>query len=277
MFEKIIEMIAGLLGRLFGGDTQTKGVESKPVTGVKKPSEPAVVNEEKAENETAEPKRTVIEEKKNPAEGYVILVDNGHGMETKGKRSPWCATKTKPEIVFYEWSWNRKAATAIVERLKAEGYDARLIVTEEYDVTLAERCKRVNKVCSSNGAKKTVLMSIHANAAGNGAKWMTGRGWSAYTTRGKTGADDLCEFLYKAAEKYFMGMKIRRDKTDGDSDIEADFYILKHTKCPAILSENFFYDNVDDVRYILSDEGLENVVKTHVEGVKEYLNSIISK
>ena len=28
--------------------------------------------------------------------------------------------------------------------------------------------------------------------------------------------------------------------TDGDSDYEANFYVLKNTKCPAVLTENLF-------------------------------------
>ena len=118
------------------------------------------------------------------------------------------------------------------------------------------------------------MVSIHANAAGHGDEWKTGRGWCAYTTRGKTKSDDLAEYLYREAAKNFVGMKLRADTSDGDSDQEADFYIIKKTYCTAVLTENFFFDNVDDVSYILSDEGRKAVIKTHVDGIINYINSL---
>ena len=59
--------------------------------------------------------------------------------------------------------------------------------------------------------------------------------------------------------------------SDGDKDWESNFYVIHKTKCPAILTENFFYDNVDDVTYILSDEGKRAVVKTHVDAIINYI------
>ena len=38
----------------------------------------------------------------------------------------------------------------------------------------------------------------------------------------------------------FTLKKIRKDNSDGDPDKEYNFYILKHTQCPAVLTENFF-------------------------------------
>ena len=59
--------------------------------------------------------------------------------------------------------------------------------------------------------------------------------------------------------------------TDGDPDKEAHFYILKHTKCPAVLTENLFQDNREDVGYLLSEEGKRAIVALHVEGIERYL------
>lgn len=200
-----------------------------------------------------------------------ILVDNGHGNNTAGKRSPWSSHKVPPEIDFYEYKWNREISHKLVDELRKLGYDADLIVTEEYDVSLEERVRRVNAVCEQYGASNVILISVHANAAGHGDKWMTGRGWCAYTSKGNTKSDDLAEFLYRAAAENFPGMKLRADKSDGDSDQEANFYIIYRTYCTAVLTENFFYDNVDDVKYILSDEGKLAVIKTHVDGIVNYI------
>lgn len=200
-----------------------------------------------------------------------ILIDNGHGNNTSGKRSPYSQNKIAPNIDFYEYKWNREIAKPIVDGLKEMGYNADLLVTEDIDISLTERANRVNKVCTEYGSENVILISVHANAAGNGQKWMTAKGWSAFTTKGNTKSDIIAEYLYTEAEKNFVGRKIRTDKSDGDKDWEINFYICKKTKCPAVLTENFFYDNEDDVKYILSEEGRKAVIKTHIDGITNYI------
>ena len=200
-----------------------------------------------------------------------ILVDNGHGNNTEGKRSPYSLCKVEPAIDYYEYKWNREIAKPIVDGLKELGYNADLLVPEDIDVSLTERANRVNQVCEKYGSGNVILISIHANASGNGQKWMAAKGWSAYTTRGTTKSDTIAEYLYAEAEKNFVGRKIRTDKSDGDKDWEANFYICRKSKCPAVLTENFFYDNVDDIKYILSEEGRKAVIKTHIDGITNYI------
>ena len=100
---------------------------------------------------------------------------------------------------------------------------------------------------------------------------MHARGWEAWTSVGQTKADILADCLYKAAEEALPGMKIRKDMVDGDSDKESNFYILKYTKCPAVLTENFFQDNKEDVEYLLSQQGKETVARIHICGIIKYL------
>jgi N-acetylmuramoyl-L-alanine amidase len=50
----------------------------------------------------------------------------------------------------------------------------------------------------------------------------------------------LATFLYDRAEYNLKGKKIRKDMSDGDPDKEANLYVIKNTKCPAVLTENFF-------------------------------------
>jgi len=46
---------------------------------------------------------------------------------------------------------------------------------------------------------------------------------------------------------------------------------LKKTKCPAVLTENFFMDNKQDVSYLLSLEGRTQIVRTHVDALINYV------
>lgn len=187
-----------------------------------------------------------------------VLIDNGHGSNTKGKRSP--------DGMLMEYAYAREIAEMVVYELKKMGIDAERIVREESDVPLAERCNRVNEYKAS----EAILISIHCNAAGNGS-WMTARGWEAWTSVGQTKADKLATCLYEAAEEVLAGMKVRKDMSDGDPDKEEGFYILKHTKCPAVLTENLFQDNKEDVDFLLSPEGKKAITDLHVKGIMKYL------
>ena len=56
----------------------------------------------------------------------------------------------------------------IVDRLLSLGLDAKLLVPEERDISLPERCRRVNAWCRRLGKDNVIVISIHANAAGHG-------------------------------------------------------------------------------------------------------------
>lgn len=193
-----------------------------------------------------------------------ILLDNGHGIDTPGKRSP--------DGHFREYAYTRYIAFLIKERLTALGLDAQLVVPELEDIPLPTRCARVNRICKEFGNDQVILISLHVNAAGNGWEWMNARGWSCYTTRGKTAADGLATILYEAAKAHLPGMCLRTDYTDGDPDIESNFYILRHTICPAVLTENLFMDNKEDVTFLESEEGSQAIVNLHVEGILKYIS-----
>ena len=193
-----------------------------------------------------------------------ILIDNGHGNNTLGKRSP--------DGKFREYAYNREIAKRIVADLIDKGYDAELLVPEDNDISLEERVRRVNTLCSAHGKSNVILVSIHVNAAGNGSKWTNATGWSVYTCKGQTASDKLAECLCEAAIKNFPGKRIRTDYSDGDSDWEANFYILRHTVCPAVLTENFFMDGLD-LEFLQSKAGKQAIVDTHVEGIIEYIES----
>ena len=78
------------------------------------------------------------------------------------------------------------------------------------------------------------------------------------------------------ARFHLPGQRLRTDYTDGDPDLEADFYIPRRTLPPAVLVENFFMDSLPDYRFLLSPEGQQAIVNTHVDGIIRYLQSLSS-
>lgn len=207
-----------------------------------------------------------------------IILDNGHGIDTPGKRSPWSACKVKPELEFFEWKYNRELIPLLINALCPEGFEVLQLVSEDNDITLPERVRRINNKVKDNATRgnRTILISLHNNAAGKGDKWTTARGWSAWTTRGQNNSDKLAECLYEAADKILppLGQKVRKDKSDGDADWESNFYIIKGANCPAVLIEQMFQDNVEDVEWLLTDEGKQTLVEIVKEGVKSFVEKM---
>ena len=189
----------------------------------------------------------------------IILLDNGHGRETPGKRSP--------DGRLMEWEYTRQLAAAIEARLLATGYNVRRIVEEAADVPLRERCRRVNEVCRTH--PHVLLISLHCNAAGNGSQWCEARGWGAYVSlNASENSKRLARRLCEAAELF--GQKVRR-YAPGQPWWPQDLAMCRDTKCPAVLTENLFQDNRADVDYLLSVEGKQALADLHVQGIADYI------
>lgn len=191
----------------------------------------------------------------------LILIDNGHGINTPGKCSP--------DKALYEWKYTREIAVEVVKKLNELGYKAIQLVPESTDISLAQRCKRVNDYCKKNS--NTLLVSIHVNAAGSDNKWHNASGWSGWVyTKSSLKSRLLAQLLYKEA-------KLR--KLQGNRSVPkgeywtANFKILRETNCPAVLTENLFQDNKQEVEYLLSEEGRKNIVDLHVNGIIAYLGA----
>lgn len=191
----------------------------------------------------------------------IVILDNGHGKETAGKRSPVWGDGSQ----LFEWEFNRDIVRRIAAKLDDLAIRYEILTPETNDVPLAERCRRANVIHAGCG-NNAVLFSVHGNAGG-------GTGWECYTSAGQTKADAIATILCKEAEKEFApdGWKMRFDHTDGDPDKESQFYILRHTACPAVLSENFFFDNEKDCKYMLDNEFRNRIAKIHYLAIKKII------
>ena len=217
---------------------------------------------------------------------FTVLIDNGHGVNTPGK----CSPKKQDGTRFREYKFARDLATLLSTKLKEKGYNVFIVTPEQEDISLGERVRRINKVVSQYGAKNCLMISLHCDASGSQDKWMTARGWSAWTTKGQNNSDKLAECLYDAVQEILVNDSIvkasyigelkklvRTDTNDRDRDKEADFYIIKKSNCPAVLTENLFQDNKKDVELLESKHGIELLADVHVQGIEKYVKSIKNK
>lgn len=193
-----------------------------------------------------------------------ILIDNGHGSDTAGKHSP--------DRRLLEYKWAREVARMIADRLRNQGYDVERIVPEENDISLRERTRRVNAVCGKLGSKNVVLISVHINAAGSDGKWHNASGWCGYVApNASSNSKRLAQILYGEAEK--RNLKGNRSVPTVRYWV-GNFAIIRDTNCPAVLTENLFQDNEQEVDFLLSEEGKRIIADLHVEALKQYVKEV---
>lgn len=193
-----------------------------------------------------------------------ILIDNGHGEDTLGKCSP--------DRRLREYAYCREIAQRVSRELSRMGLDAILLVPEKNDIALNERVRRANAWCKKLGAKNVVLVSIHNNAAGADGKWHDARGFSVMISKNaSSNSKRLAQiFTRRATDMGLMGNRWVPEERYWVQSLA----MTRDTNCPAVLTENLFQDNEEDVTYLLSEEGKQAIARLHVESIIEYINTI---
>lgn len=201
----------------------------------------------------------------------VILLDNGHGGLKNGVYTTCPSPTNDPKtwvkmwkhstFTIYEGDFNRKLVQRIAQLASIEGIETHILVPEVEDIPLRERVIRANEFYTKR--KDAWLLSIHGNAANTSAK-----GFEVFTTKGETASDPIAEVIATTFGETYKNKCMRWDLTDGDKDKESNFYVLKNTWCPAVLTENFFFDNLEDAKFMNSEEGLNSMARTYIEAFK---------
>lgn len=192
---------------------------------------------------------------------FVWVLDNGHGGLKHGEyvTAPRKMYKHEDGTTVFEGVFNRTVVKKITYLLSKYGIEFEVLVPEQEDISLSERKKRANEIHAKSG-KRSILVSVHGNAG-------KGTGFEVFTTKGQTASDTVAEIFIEEIEKVFPTERKRVDITDGDQDKEANFTVLM-CDGPAILTENFFMDNLKDAKLMTSDEGQTKIALAHVEAIK---------
>lgn len=201
---------------------------------------------------------------------FTWLLFAGHGgiidgkYVTPGKRSPVWSDGSQ----LFEGVANREICAEIKKQALERGVFVDFLNEHvQEDWTLQERVRRANNYYNIDPT--CINIFIHCNGHGN----PDAHGWECFTSPGKTRADEPATILYEKVKKRFPGRRLRTSWADGDPDKEANFYVLKKTIAPSILSENFFMTNPEECKEILMRPcGISKVAAAHVDMILEMEN-----
>lgn len=195
-------------------------------------------------------------------EDFLLEIDGGHGVDTRGKHSP--------DKTLYEWEWNRDMADRIAKLCSAKGIKTILLVPERTDVGLMSRVRRSDALREKG--KETLLVSIHINAAGGDGKWHDARGFTAWVSgNASEKSKRFATMMHEEAKK----RNLLGNRSIGNPPYKtANFTIISRTKSPAVLTENLFQDNRDDVAYLKSEDGKRTIAEMHVAAIERYIESL---
>jgi N-acetylmuramoyl-L-alanine amidase len=183
---------------------------------------------------------------------FKLAIDAGHGLKTAGKR----VDKKLDPAQTREWVLNDRVARYIAEAAKQyEGIETLRVddPTGNKDVSLSARCKASDKW----GAD--MFISCHHNA---GIKLGSGGGIVAFSNKEGTKGAEYRDEIYKACIASGGLRGNRSDPTKAKS-----WYVVKHTKAPAVLMEYGFMDSKTDAPVILSDAYSMLVGYATMEGI----------
>ena len=172
----------------------------------------------------------------------IICIDAGHGGDDPG------AVNGKR----YEKTAALAIAKKVAARLIADGYKVVFTRGLDKNLSLAERCR------ISNDREADAFISIHLNAATN--KKASGIETWRYEKVGSTTkklANEVQAELIGATGAVDRGVKTT-----------TAFYVLKHTKAPAILVEAGFISNSADCQKLFNASYQTKVAKAIAKGVK---------
>ena len=198
-------------------------------------------------------KDNVISEENFSVEDKVVVIDAGHGGSDKGAVGLNGVTEKSVTL----------AVALKVERLLQES-GAKVIMTRRTDIDVAsasasdvqELQARVNKTPPS----ADIFISIHCNAFSNPKS----NGMETLYYSGSRAGRKLAELLNEELANY--GGRLNRGVK------VANFYVLKHSNCPASLVELAFVTNPTEESLLADESYQQELAKAIAVAVNRYFN-----
>lgn len=184
-----------------------------------------------------------------------IIIDPGHGGPDSGAVGP---SGLKEKDV------NLAVTKRLAEYLSPVA-EVKLTRTDDRRLGADENADLQARVAIAEQFRADIFISIHCNSGAS-----TANGMEAFTTPGQGSADPIAEEIIRAWEKEFPGMKVRKDLTDGDSDKEAKFYVIRNTTMPAVLVELAFISNPAEEKLLRDPTWQDRAARAIAQGIANY-------
>lgn len=175
-----------------------------------------------------------------------VILDPGHGGKDPGAVSP---TGLREKDITLK-------IALYAEECLLKNYMVKVKLTRRNDVfeSLGQRAAMANKFMAN------LFVSIHVNSHING----TGFESFIYSkTPNKT--MEFQKILHSELQDFYEKFNLRDRGRK-----RADFYVLKHTRMPAVLTENLFIQK--DGEFLKKESLLKNVGESHARGIARMLN-----
>jgi N-acetylmuramoyl-L-alanine amidase len=189
----------------------------------------------------------------------IIALDNGHGLNTPGKRTPiWTdgtvSLYTKKNFM-HEWEFNRGVVKRLKTRLENNGFKVIEVSPVEEDTSITKRTR------IANAAGADLFVSVHANAAAgtwnervNGIETLTRQSGEGL----KAG---------RLIQKYMVKESGLRDRGMKDGGWLG---VVRLTKMPCVLVECGFMDNPAEAKLLNSLDYRDKMAVAIAKGICEH-------
>ena len=189
----------------------------------------------------------------------LIALDNGHGLKTAGKRTPFwkdgtTSTYTKKPFM-HEWEFNRGVVKRLKIELERNGFEVLEVSPTEDDTSINARCR------AANSANADLFVSVHANALSSTCNERVQGIETLTSVKGE------CLRLGAILQKHMVADSglVNRGLKDGKW-----LGVVKGTKMPAVLVECGFMDNPSESKLLNSNEYRDVMAKALAKGICEY-------
>ncbi len=283
----MIKWISDLIKMIFPSLVKNKEVENqKPIEEEKESTE-----EQVTETPDKEPIELIEEEEKpkeHPNKNNVIVIRNGHGLNTSGKETPMQDDRT----IIKEYQLNKWITSELIPMLESLGYEC--IIANPYDYEDPNPFKALNIVVghvnriaqkAMSEHKNVVCLDVHCNAHQidkNKIEFTSASGTASFYWEVKTKDKDGKEIIKysKKGKKLAIAIHEQMVKRTGLPDrvwsfnrgkaIGWNYQMVRDTICPTVTIECAFMTNRSDLAYLKSEVGRKTIAKAIAIGVDDY-------
>lgn len=229
-------------------------------------------------NAPVEPAVSAAEDDFRPVVGdppYRVAIDAGHGGSDPGARG-----------VVEEKQVTAATAAALLQWLEQDSNYIPLQTRESFDVTATP----AQRAAAASAQSPQLLLSIHGNSAANGS---TASGYECYpAVPGRTWHQESFYFArLLAGGMQSIGARLRGrggvryiyylendqkqlvENTYTQVRPERSFTLLEDVDCPAVLAEQCFVTNEEDVERFGSEQGCRTVARVYYEAICAYFGT----